>query len=184
MTCSHKTVKRDLDGVWRCTEEDCREPFVMMRGDLGYQVQSETTPTRTPTRTYLVEQRGNVQRRVTVPEDWKVTFGPLAPGSKHMNGQEKLCLRMYETKEKQRAVFTDVVSFRDLSIPVEVRKVHKQEQRAKRMTPDGEKDFTVVAEYAEWRADTDEPSEFPKALRLPSLDDDAEAEAKDSEIEY
>jgi hypothetical protein len=77
---------------------------------------------------YLVERKSG-KFTVEVPGDWKVTFGAMAPGGKNpYSGHGGWTLRFYETKEKQRAVFTDVVSFRDLSIPVKklVQKVDKE----------------------------------------------------------
>lgn len=65
-------------------------------------------------RQYLIKSSGET-RIITIPESWKVTYGPVSPGSKYGDGN---VLRVYESKEKQRAIFTNVVSFRDLSIPV------------------------------------------------------------------
>jgi hypothetical protein len=76
---------------------------------------------------YLVERKSG-KFIVEVPDDWKVTFGAMAPGGKNpYSGHGGWTLRFYETKEKQRAVFTDVVSFRDLSLPVKklVKKIDK-----------------------------------------------------------
>jgi len=70
---------------------------------------------------------------IEIPGDWKMTFGPWAPRSGGagpkaftqavVQNQPGWILRVYETKEKQRAVFTNVESFRDLSIPVFRRKI-------------------------------------------------------------
>jgi hypothetical protein len=81
--------------------------------------------TETGTRTYeIVTSTG--RRRITVPETYKVTFGAVVPGAK-ANGYSGggWGLRIWESADKQRAVFSDVVSFRDLSIPVEVMAVRK-----------------------------------------------------------
>lgn len=66
------------------------------------------------TRTLEVRTKeGNL--RLEIDEGWKVTFGPLS-----MKGYaEGNALRIYEAKDKQRACFVNVISFRDLSIPVE-----------------------------------------------------------------
>jgi hypothetical protein len=56
-----------------------------------------------------------------VPTSYKVTFGAVVPGAKASGySGGGWGLRIWEATDKQRAVFTDVVSFRDLSIPVEV----------------------------------------------------------------
>ena len=71
-------------------------------------------------KTYLLECRNHVLRKVTIPASWKVTFGPLVPGA---HGDGTLALRVYETKDKQRAVFMGVVAFRDLDVKVEERRL-------------------------------------------------------------
>ena len=64
---------------------------------------------------------------IEIPNDWKMTFGPWAPraggGPKAFTQAEVQAkpgwiLRVYEGKEMQRAVFTNVESFRDMSIPL------------------------------------------------------------------
>jgi len=55
---------------------------------------------------------------VDIDPNWKVTFGPMNPGTK---GESKMALRIYESETKQRACFANVVSFRDISIPVRKR---------------------------------------------------------------
>lgn len=60
-------------------------------------------------------------RRITVPSTWRLTLGPLVPGTSKgsFTNTGCLCLRVYESKDLQRAVFTDVQSFRDMSLKVE-----------------------------------------------------------------
>lgn len=51
---------------------------------------------------------------IEVPASWKVTFSSVNPNSQqHAGGY---CLRVYEG-EKLRAVYCDIIAFRDLSIP-------------------------------------------------------------------
>lgn len=69
--------------------------------------------TDTDVRTYEIKQ-GSERFRIDIPANFKVTFGPLTPGSKFGSAY---ALRVYESDTKQRAVFVDVTSFRDLSIP-------------------------------------------------------------------
>jgi len=65
---------------------------------------------------YLIKSRDGT-RMITIPASWKITYGTLHPGTKGYGGDGNV-LRIYETKEKQRAIFTGVETFRDLSIPV------------------------------------------------------------------
>jgi hypothetical protein len=84
------------------------------------------------TKTYLVERHSEVLQ-VTVPDDWKVTFGPVFTPTKGGYGGPDNCLRFYESKDKQRAIFTQVRGFRDLSIPVkkQVKKVQSKSESAR-----------------------------------------------------
>ena len=66
------------------------------------------------TRTLLIERGKNDRFRIEVPEDWKITFGPLSP----RGYSEGNALRLYESDTKQRACFVNVIAFRDISIPV------------------------------------------------------------------
>lgn len=79
------------------------------------ELETIVAPTDDPDiRTYEIKQ-GSDRFRIDIPANFKVTFGPLTPGSKFGGGQ--YALRVYESETKQRAVFVDVSSFRDLSIP-------------------------------------------------------------------
>lgn len=62
--------------------------------------------------------------RITIPTTWKVTFGALVPAK----GGASLGphgLRIWEGTDKQRAVFANVASFRDLSLDIKVAAVRK-----------------------------------------------------------
>jgi hypothetical protein len=73
--------------------------------------------------TYLIEFENRTKKKITVPSAWKVTFGPSYVGpNKQTIGRQfniPLALRFYEANDKQRAIFTDVTSFRDMSIQIE-----------------------------------------------------------------
>ena len=72
-------------------------------------------------KTYLIEYKNGTKQKITVPSTWKVTFGPAAKGTRgdRTGLQMPLALRFYESDTKQRAIFTDVVNFRDTSIKIE-----------------------------------------------------------------
>lgn len=81
--------------------------------------------------TYLIEFENGRRQKITVPSTWKVTFGPAARGSngeKGMRQKMPLALRFYEAETKQRAIFTDVVCFRDVSIKIEEERVDVQQK--------------------------------------------------------
>lgn len=76
---------------------------------------------------YLIEHDDGIKRKITIPADWRVTFGPAAAGQSRGIGTPKfkmpMALRFYENETQQRAIFTDVKSFRDTSIPIEEERV-------------------------------------------------------------
>lgn len=78
-----------------------------------------------PTKTYEIEtSRGAV--RIDIPESFKVTFGPIiGAGGGNKFGGSALAFRVWESDTKQRLLITDVVSFRDISIPMLRRAVRK-----------------------------------------------------------
>lgn len=76
-------------------------------------------PTPEGKRRLLLCMQDGTQKKLEIPDDWKVTFGALVPGQKESAG--KIGLRLWsggKGKEIQHAVFTDVASFRDMSISV------------------------------------------------------------------
>jgi hypothetical protein len=78
----------------------------------------------TEMRTYEITFTDRGPIRVTIPETWKITFGQVVPGSKS-GGYTSFGLRIWEATDKQRAVFANVASFRDLSIEIMVAAVRK-----------------------------------------------------------
>lgn len=85
----------------------CREP--------GCGCEPKAPSLDTTVKTYLIDtNQGSLQ--IDIPENWKVTYGPVSPGAKGYGND--LALRIYESDTKQRAIFTGVRSFRDMSIPV------------------------------------------------------------------
>lgn len=112
--------------------------------------------------TYLITHDNGDERRITVPSNWKVTFGPAAKGIRAGTGSNykiPLALRFYEAETKQRAIFTDVVSFRDLNIPIQIKKKSVQEKSGF-MECDGQRKATTFqATTEEWvNPDADAPN--------------------------
>ncbi len=105
-------------------------------------------------KTYIMDLSGGRMRRITVPADWKVTFGPLVPhrpGEKNYDHQKTFALRFYEGKDAQRAIFTDVLSFRDESLKVEERVTKVKQQVMNKNGPTGAVGTVVEARITEWR---------------------------------
>ena len=80
------------------------------------------------TKTYEIETTDQGRFRVTVPVSWKVTFGAVVPTSKSVGssyGSGGWGLRFWEAADKQRAVYSNVVAFHDVSIPTTYAAVRK-----------------------------------------------------------
>lgn len=71
-------------------------------------------------------------KRITIPGAWKITYGKLHGGRVEGKGsygdQGQNVLRIYESKEKQRAVFTGVKEFIDTDIKFEKLVTNKEEK--------------------------------------------------------
>lgn len=126
------------------------------------------------TTVYLLIMNDGTKQKITLPSHYILTFGPLAPGSKDTsnNSRSHLSLRIYDGKQ-QKAVFTDVSSFRDMSIPIEQETVKSQAETFYKEGESGEKQAVVVeVSRREWvNPDAPkgkaEPSQFalPRAVR-------------------
>ena len=122
----------------------------------------------TSTTTYLIEKENGKRFKITVPSEWKVTFGPAARGldGKKSGASYKipLALRFYENETKQRAIFTDVVSFRDMSIPIAIEEEDIQEKHGYTEV-DGKRHSTVFqAKVKRWANPDDLSEEKPFEL--------------------
>lgn len=121
---------------------------------------------------YILEMVGGKQKRITIPESWKVSFGPLVPGTRQVgDGAGGATFRVYESKEKQRACFVGVREFREASIPIEERIVKTKTQTIHAQTPEGMRDFVVSANVAEWRNPDDTHPVEEAFTALPSIED-------------
>lgn len=104
--------------------------------------------------TYILELINGDQRKITVPSSWKVTFGvavPYAAGKGSIaSGERGYSIRFYENKTTQRAIFTDVRSFRDSSIQIEERVTKTKAQTLHKRTNSGMRDVIVEASVTEW----------------------------------
>lgn len=133
---------------------------------------TSTTDPTVPMTTYLLDMKDGTKKKVVVPSAWRVTFGPLVPGSKNADySHSGLYLRFYESgKEDQRAVFGDVVSFRDMSIKIQVEHVENKSEAAYVRTGDGnEQQVILEGQIRQW-IDPDAPKPIPKGTVFKSGD--------------
>ena len=116
--------------------------------------------------TYILEMKDGKRKKITVPSSWKVTFGLFAPGA--VGNAGKSALRFYEgSKENQRAVFMEVESFRDMSVPLEEEITKTQDEILSKDTPEGRKQFVVSASVKEWRNPDKQASPGSEFMSLP-----------------
>ena len=126
--------------------------------------------------TYLLELEDGSKKKITVPSNWKVTFGPLVVGKSIQpttgGGVKKMpiALRFYEDEKQQRAVFTNVVAFRDLSISIREERVETKTKHGNLDIEGAKKNVTVRAEARSW-IDPDK-EEIDKTNLLESADFD------------
>lgn len=127
-------------------------------------------PKSSSTKTYVLELKNGSQRKLTVPADWRVTFGPTVPferksGGGFGNGGDGIwALRLYEAKDKLRAIFTDVRAFRDTDIKLMEKRTRVKRQVLEKESRKGGKQVVAEARIEEWAdpdaPDTDVPSEY------------------------
>lgn len=119
-------------------------------------------------RTFILELVGGNIRKITIPKNWKMTFGQLVPHTlrETRGASSSVALRLYEgSKENLRAVMTDVVSIRDASMTIMERRTTTTRKAAQKQTGQGARDVVVEARVTEWvdpdKEDGDSvPSEF------------------------
>jgi hypothetical protein len=75
-------------------------------------------------RTYELAFKDGGVARIDIPETWKITFGPVA-GAKGVVEGAGFAFRAWQTEGKQRLLFTRVESFRDVSLPMQVKAVRR-----------------------------------------------------------
>ncbi len=121
------------------------------------------------TRTLLITLKNGDEIQIDIPTSWKVTYGYVQTGFTSKDGRTvPMALRIYETDKHQRAIFTDVASFRDMSIPIRVKKVSVQE-KAGFMECEGVRKRTIFqASTVNWvNPDSNEPEDNPLEIGMP-----------------
>lgn len=103
-----------------------------------------------PTRTILVYLNGGKKVRVgNIPSNAKVTYGPVAPGTRDYGGGGN-ALRIYTSQNNQLAVFVGVASFRDESLTVQTQKESRVASEESETGPKGAKSKRESEVTFEW----------------------------------
>ena len=101
-------------------------------------------------KTYIIKKQHEVLK-ITVPEEWKVTYGPIQPGSREYGGGNYV--RFYESDKQQRAVFANVLEFVEDSIKIE-RKVKTHKESSSSRKSKGRSEAEAVYEES-WETSTE-----------------------------
>lgn len=111
-------------------------------------------------KTYILTLKNGDIRKMTIPGDWKITFGNVIPyaGKDARNSEHRIALRIYgKSKEDLRAVMMDVVSFRqEGEIKLMEKQTKIQRQTMQKRTEKGDKDVVVEARVTQWINPDDE----------------------------
>lgn len=105
-------------------------------------------------RKILVQFEDRSKLIIKIPASWKITFGELHPGSKYESGATALLI--YESETKQRAVYTRVQSFRDLSIETKRLVTDAGIKKEYLKTKNKEHDQKTVNSFQYWVDDNEE----------------------------
>lgn len=129
-------------------------------------------------KTLILEIKGGKERRMTIPADWVITFGPVAVGAR-FNGDDSVnCLRLYSDVKKTqlKAVFRNVVSFFEEGIEIREKVVRKKRKTFTRNEKNGAQSYQAEVRQTTWRDpfsdEEDEGTEFDlsdDALQLQAL---------------
>jgi len=118
--------------------------------------------------TYLITKTDGSEFQIDIPSAYRVTFGPaFVGGGPQVNGKIPMALRFYESEKAQRAIFTDVASFRDMSIPMRIKQVKTQTKHGFVEFEGVRKQTTFQASTSEW-IDPDNSDDKPKLLNMPT----------------
>jgi len=127
-------------------------------------------PETKETRTLLITKTDGEEIQIDIPSTYKVTFGPAFVGKKDEIGgkQVPMALRVYESDKMQLAIFTNVSSFRDIAIPMRIKKINTQTKQGI-MEADGVKKATTFqVSTTEWLNPDADPQNEKKLLPMPT----------------
>jgi len=122
----------------------------------------------------ILLETGSGRKKLTIPESYRLTFGPLVPGGR--DGHGTLALRVYSDVSKKNVVatFRDVKSFREIgSITIIEERVSEKQDAFYRKDDRGQqRKYEGIVRESNWiDPDDDEPEADPNQLRIEGLDD-------------
>lgn len=129
------------------------------------------------TKTLILELNNQKDRKVVIPNDWTITFGPIGVGARH-DGNSTHVLRLYEdaSKKKLKAVFRNVVAFHEEGIEILEKVVRKKNKTFRKKGTNGDQTYSAEVRQTTWTNPYDDEPQVPEddfevsedALALPS----------------
>lgn len=133
------------------------------------------------TKTLILEMNKGNDRKVVIPADWTITFGPIGVGARH-DGNSTHVLRLYEDagKKKLKAVFRNITAFHEEGIDILEKVVRKKNKQFVKKGSKGEQVYAAEVRQTMWRnpyadepdAEGDDFEVSEDALQLPAATDD------------
>lgn len=138
------------------------------------------------TKTLILEMNGEKDRKLIIPGDWTITFGPIGVGARH-DGNSTHVLRLYADAGKKdlKAVFRNIVAFHEEGITILEKVVRKKNKTFKKAGTNGDQTYSAEIRRTAWTNPYADEIETPdddfevteSALSLPGyIDPDTDAE--------
>lgn len=132
----------------------------------------------TEKKTLILEMNGNKDRKIIIPADWTITFGPIGVGARN-DGNSAHVLRLYEDagKKQLKAVFRNIVAFHEEGITILEKVVRKKNKTFKKAGSNGDQTYSAEVRRTSWMdpyADEQEDDDFEVTEAALALPDDSE----------
>lgn len=117
----------------------------------------------TDTKTLILEMNGNKDRKLVIPANWTITFGPIGVGVRS-GGDSVHVLRLYEDagKTKLKAVFRNIVAFHEEGITILEKVVRKKNKTFRKAGNNGDQVYAAEVRRTTWTNPYDEDPETPE----------------------
>ncbi|MEB3212683.1 MAG: hypothetical protein VKL39_15090 [Leptolyngbyaceae bacterium] len=103
-------------------------------------------------KTLIVELKDGKDRKITIPDDWIITFGPVAIGARSSDDSSHV-LRLYgdSGKKQLKAVFRNVRSFHEEGIQIFEKVVRKKNKTFRKEGANGGQTYSAEVRQTTWR---------------------------------
>lgn len=105
------------------------------------------------TKTLIIELNAGKMRKMIIPSEWVITFGPVGVGARSHNGDSTNVLRLYADagKKQLKGVFRNVVAFHEEGIEILEKVVRKKNKTFRRQEKNGEQTYAAEVRQTSWR---------------------------------